>query len=160
MKNNCTDDILNQIITSYEFNYSSQIAFPNNNMEKIKMLIIQLRKVLLPEYFSNHVITLEELRDLKILLEDILHITKDDGQADEDSLLLLKQISPIRKVLLMDIEAAYSKDPAATNYKEIALTYPGVFAIMVHRISHLLYTMGYNLLARILSEHAHFSHFF
>ncbi|WP_242035292.1 serine O-acetyltransferase EpsC [Mesobacillus harenae] len=69
--------------------------------------------------------------------------------------MIVKEIPSIRRILLTDIEAAFTKDPAAKSYEEIALTYPGIYAVMVHRIAHQLYKMDYNLIARVLSEHAH-----
>ena len=44
--------------------------------------------------------------------------------------------------------AAYSTD-------EIVYCYPGMFAITVYRLAHVLYTMGVPLLPRIMTEHAH-----
>jgi serine O-acetyltransferase len=156
MMNTCIDDIFQQLIASYEINNRPPSSIPNMNFNKyIKKLVSKISKVLLPEYYSSQEITKNEICELNNLLNIILQITKPDGKSNEDSLLILKELPIIRNMLLMDIEAAFAKDPAATSYSEIALTYPGIFAITVHRIANRLYNMGYNLLARMLSEHAH-----
>jgi serine O-acetyltransferase len=156
MMNTCIDDIFQQLITSYEINHRLPSSIPNMNFnEYIKKLVSKISKVLLPEYYSSQEITKNEICELNNLLNIILQLTKPDGKSNEDSLLILKELPIIRNMLLMDIEAAFAKDPAATSYSEIALTYPGIFAITVHRIANRFYTMGYNFLARMLSEHAH-----
>jgi serine O-acetyltransferase len=53
------------------------------------------------------------------------------------------------------VEAAYTGDPAAFNKDEIVLSYPGVHAIMVHRLAHELYVLGVPLIPRMMSEAAH-----
>lgn len=46
-------------------------------------------------------------------------------------------------------------DPAATSVREVQITYPGFFAIMVYRMAHELWVRGVRLLPRILTEYAH-----
>ena len=67
----------------------------------------------------------------------------------------LQQIDGIRKVLATDVQAAYDGDPAARNTDETVFTYPGVLAVMVHRVAHALYQMDVPLLPRLMSEHIH-----
>jgi len=38
---------------------------------------------------------------------------------------------------------------------EIVMSYPGLFAIAVHRLAHTLYRAGVPLIPRVMSEHAH-----
>lgn len=61
----------------------------------------------------------------------------------------------IRKLLDTDVIAAYQGDPAAKSVDEVLLCYPGVLAIIYHRIAHHLYNAKLTLLARIISELAH-----
>ena len=61
----------------------------------------------------------------------------------------------LRRILDMDVRAAYYGDPAARSVDEVLLCYPGVLAIIHHRLAHLLYKLGVPLLARIVSELAH-----
>jgi hypothetical protein len=60
-----------------------------------------------------------------------------------------------RELLDTDVEAAYRCDPAARSVDEVLLCYPGVLAIIHHRLSHTLYRLGAPLIARIIAEIAH-----
>lgn len=51
-----------------------------------------------------------------------------------------------------DLKSALQRDPAARSRLEIALLYPGLHAIWIHRISHWLWTRGAKLPARWLSQ--------
>ncbi len=68
---------------------------------------------------------------------------------------LAARLPEIRRLLDTDIEAAYSGDPAARNVDEVLLCYPGVTAVIHHRIAHELYLLGAPLVARIIAEIAH-----
>lgn len=61
----------------------------------------------------------------------------------------------IRRLLDSDVLAAYQGDPAARSVDEVLLCYPGVEAMIHHRLAHKLYTLGVPLLARIVAELAH-----
>jgi len=80
-----------------------------------------------------------------------------DAKARETALRLLNELPAIRECLREDILAAYEGDPAAHSTMEVALSYPGLYAIAVHRIAHTLYNSGVPLIPRIMSEHAHSS---
>ncbi len=61
----------------------------------------------------------------------------------------------IRAELDLDIEAAFAGDPAARSVDEVLLCYPGLIAIIHHRIAARLFRLGAPLVARIVSEIAH-----
>ncbi|PBQ04994.1 serine acetyltransferase [Pseudomonas congelans] len=61
----------------------------------------------------------------------------------------------IRLLLDTDVLAAYHGDPAARSVDEVLLCYPGILAVIHHRLAHYLYRAGLPLLARISSEIAH-----
>jgi len=61
----------------------------------------------------------------------------------------------VRRLLDSDVTAAYQGDPAARSVDEVLLCYPGVTAMIYHRLAHVLYTLGAPLLARIVAEIAH-----
>ncbi|HTH75598.1 MAG TPA: serine O-acetyltransferase EpsC [Trinickia sp.] len=65
------------------------------------------------------------------------------------------QLPSIRAMLVSDIQAAHAGDPAAQHITEILLCYPGVLAIMHHRLAHALHQLGVPLLARFINEIAH-----
>ena len=61
----------------------------------------------------------------------------------------------IRRLLDTDVLAAWQGDPAARSVDEVLLCYPGILAMIHHRIAHQLYRLGLPLLARIAAELAH-----
>lgn len=61
----------------------------------------------------------------------------------------------IRAVLDKDVRAAFANDPSAKSIDEVIFCFPGVAAIMRHRLAHELYRLGAHLLARIIAEIAH-----
>ncbi|CCQ93776.1 serine acetyltransferase [[Clostridium] ultunense Esp] len=50
-----------------------------------------------------------------------------------------------------DIEAVLDRDPAARNWLEVILTYPGLHALWGYRIAHWLWNHKLRLVARLLS---------
>jgi len=50
-----------------------------------------------------------------------------------------------------DIECVFDRDPAARTFFEVLTTYPGVHAVLIHRLSHKLWCAGYKWLGRWLS---------
>jgi serine O-acetyltransferase len=73
----------------------------------------------------------------------------------ETSLEFLHRLPHVYEALLLDARAIHFGDPAAVSVDEVILTYPGFFAIAVHRVAHELAALNYPLLPRLLSEHAH-----
>ncbi|MGA2466293.1 MAG: serine O-acetyltransferase, partial [Thermodesulfobacteriota bacterium] len=51
-----------------------------------------------------------------------------------------------------DIRTIKERDPAAKNYVEIFLCYPGLHAIWLHRIAHALYQRKWFTTARLISH--------
>jgi serine O-acetyltransferase len=78
-----------------------------------------------------------------------------DEQGHRLALQLLEAIPGLRKALAADVRATYEGDPAAKSIDEIIFSYPGILAITVYRIAHLLLNFGVPLLPRIMTEYAH-----
>ncbi len=51
-----------------------------------------------------------------------------------------------------DLRTIKERDPAAKNYLEILLCYPGLHAMWLHRIAHFLYLKKWYTLARLISH--------
>ena len=83
----------------------------------------------------------------------------DNEHTDAHAMQLVQAFAaalPSLRVLLdSDVLAAYHGDPAARSVDEVLLCYPGVLAVIHHRLAHHLYRAGLPLLARISSEIAH-----
>lgn len=61
----------------------------------------------------------------------------------------------IHAMLVEDARAILDGDPAARSLTEVVSTYPGFYALAIHRIAHRLCGLGIPLLPRMLSEIAH-----
>jgi serine O-acetyltransferase len=75
------------------------------------------------------------------------------GQAK--AIEFLEQIPELRRTLATDVQAAYDGDPAAANLDEIIFCYPGLEAVTVYRLAHLLYELEVPLIPRMMTEWAH-----
>lgn len=67
----------------------------------------------------------------------------------------ISYLPELRRMLALDVEAAYQGDPAAESIGEIICCYPSLKAITYHRIAHKLYELQVPLLPRIISEITH-----
>ncbi|WP_460459094.1 serine O-acetyltransferase EpsC [Angustibacter peucedani] len=66
---------------------------------------------------------------------------------------LVKGWAGVRDRFLEDLEAAGRRDPAARSRVELALAYPGLHAVWVHRVAHRMWQRpGLRLAARLLSQ--------
>jgi serine O-acetyltransferase len=83
----------------------------------------------------------------------------EDSEVDSTALRLIQEFAAalpgLRTLLDTDVLAAYHGDPAARSVDEVLLCYPGVLAVIHHRLAHHLYRAGLPLLARISAELAH-----
>ncbi|MEW6272846.1 MAG: serine O-acetyltransferase [Thermodesulfobacteriota bacterium] len=55
-----------------------------------------------------------------------------------------------------DVLVAFERDPAARSVVEVALCYPGIHALLLHRMAHGLWRRGFCLPARLLSTFSRF----
>lgn len=65
---------------------------------------------------------------------------------------MVDSIRQLLKATLADLRIIRERDPAARNTIEILLCYPGFHALVLHRLSHRLWTLGLPLLPRLLSQ--------
>ena len=149
---------------------------PLNFGHSVTDMIDHFREIIFPGYFSKEKIdganlqyttgrTLSKLYE--ILSEQIMHVLRHDclryGQkcieceqkGYDIALSAIRQIPQLRKQIAEDVKGAYDGDPAAKSHDEIIFSYPGLYAICVYRIAHILYTHGVPQLPRIMTEHAH-----
>jgi serine O-acetyltransferase len=117
------------------------------------------------DYYVGH--TLDA--SLNLLLQqvqlELFYVARQRGNSIADIELRSKAISivsefaaalpKLRRILDIDIQSAYQGDPAARSVDEVLLCYPGILAIIHHRLAHTLYQLGVPLLARIVAELAH-----
>jgi len=75
------------------------------------------------------------------------------GQAK--AVAFLEQLPDLRKILAMDVQAAYDGDPACKSHDEVIFCYPGLDAITVYRLAHILHGLDIPLIPRMMTEWAH-----
>jgi len=61
----------------------------------------------------------------------------------------------LRRTVMEDVGAAFAGDPAAKTVEEVILAYPGLEAVVAHRVAHRFWEAGLPLLPRMMSEHVH-----
>jgi len=85
----------------------------------------------------------------------------DEGDTDFEALgqakaiEFLERIPELRQMLSLDVQAAYDGDPSVRGLDEIIFCYPGLEAVTVYRIAHVLYELEVPLIPRMMTEWAH-----
>jgi serine O-acetyltransferase len=74
-----------------------------------------------------------------------------DGIADR----FVARLPALRSQISLDLQAAFTGDPAATGVDEILLCYPASYAITVYRLAHALLRDGAIVVPRMMTEIAH-----
>lgn len=115
------------------------------------------------DYFVGHTLD-QHLRDLvdqairELQFNDRQQVAEYYDLRDQ-AILIVREFAAglprIRELLETDIRAAYEGDPAARSIDEVLACYPGVTAIIHHRLAHSLYRLKLPLVARIIAEVAH-----
>ena len=77
------------------------------------------------------------------------------AHADRTACGFFEQLPEIQRLLLTDVQAGFDGDPAAKSKEEIIFSYPGLFAIYVYRLAHVLYKEEIPFIPRVMSEYAH-----
>ena len=134
------------------------------DQNKVVEMLYNLRKIIFLGYFDKVEGNKEEyvskiLKKVEKELCDSIRIAcllqgKDDN-SKEITKKFIDSVDCIKYLLSTDIDALYNGDPASKDKNEIIMCYPGLFAIMVYRISHILYDLDVMYIPRILSEYAH-----
>ena len=75
------------------------------------------------------------------------------GQAK--TMLFLERLPELRQRLATDVQAAYDGDPACKSLDEVIFCYPGLEAITIYRLAHLLYELDIPFIPRMMTEWAH-----
>ncbi|WP_456431124.1 serine O-acetyltransferase EpsC [Thermosulfuriphilus sp.] len=151
-------------------------AVPIPSHEEVVRILHRARRILFPGYFSQSNINPENLlyylgEEINLLFEELSrqinlalrYQALGQGQAPEDNLdqgrelalFFVQKLPQIKAVLLTDIEAALTGDPAAKSRHEIIFCYPGFLAISIYRMAHELYRLKVPFIPRIMTEHAH-----
>ena len=136
--------------------------------EAIAAIVADLRAVLFPAHFGDSDLseagvayyvghTLDAaLFALREQVRRALRFCADcEHDADEIIREFAERLPALCALLSGDVKAAYEGDPAASSPDEAIFCYPGITAIIHHRLAHALHSLGVPLIPRILSEIAH-----
>ena len=150
--------------------------FSQPDREVIISLIGKIKRLIFPGYFRDPNYKVYSMQhSLAVLMEDVaFHLGRqitialrlgekvDDDrhkalidQSNELTVAFLERLPEVRALLQTDLEAFFDGDPAATSLDEIIIAYPGLYAIMVNRVAHVMFQLGVPLIPRIMTEHAH-----
>ncbi len=80
------------------------------------------------------------------------HIAERTAQACTE---FFDALPEIQRLLLTDVQAIYDGDPAAQSKEDVIFSYPGLYAIYVYRLAHVLYELKVPIIPRIMTELAH-----
>lgn len=58
------------------------------------------------------------------------------------------------RTVLADFRIIFERDPAARNWLEVVLCYPGLHALLLYRLGHVLYKLQLPVIPRLLSQFA------
>lgn len=105
-------------------------------------LTMQISRAIRHEVTKNGKCDPEKIRDFESL-----------GQSK--AIAFLEELPALRKILAMDVQAAYDGDPACKSLDEVIFCYPGLDAITVYRLAHLLHGLDIPLIPRMMTEWAH-----
>ena len=88
-------------------------------------------------------------------LEREIALLCPDRDAKEIVAAFVARLPEVRRLVETDVTAAYEGDPAATSRMEVVMSYPGLYAVTVHRLAHELYRLKVPIIPRVMSELAH-----
>ncbi|MBN2332226.1 MAG: serine acetyltransferase [Deltaproteobacteria bacterium] len=149
---------------------------PIPSREATIAIIHQTRKILFPGYFTRlridpvnieyylgqEVSTLHEMLTEQIILavrHNCLRYHESCSQCEvrghEAALAFVRELPQLRTMLAEDVRASMEGDPAAQSIDEVIFSYPGLFAITIYRLAHLLRHLDVPLLPRMMTEYAH-----
>lgn len=176
---NTIDDIVATIMEDYKDEnriVNRKEVFAQPDTEIVLDIIDKLIKIVYPGYFRDKSYRFYNLNSrTTVILEDVMYnlnkqialalpqnpenrqkdVKELDDEAQNICLEFFRKIPKIREFVETDVQAFFDGDPAAYNYNEIILCYPGLFAITVNRIAHELHLLGVPLIPRMMTEYAH-----
>jgi len=128
------------------------------NKEKITEVISDIREYFFPNVFEDVNESVLEYKKQKInsAKEKLMkEVEKNQDITNDEINNIFEEIISLDTTINDDIEKFMESDPAANSKEEIILSYPGIYAILVYRIAHILYRKKVQLIPRIMSEYAH-----
>lgn len=142
--------------TIFNRNTQSATVFPNK--KQANQFIEQLFEVLYinTEKKSQSAAVIEaEFIYLGLWFNNLLGSHKLNPAVDDNWQEFSATLPALYEAGIKDAQAIFEFDPAANSLEEVLHTYPGFYAIAIHRISHYLWQSNVKALARLFAEHVH-----
>ncbi len=132
----------------------STLSFPSRSITI--GLLRSIRIVLFPEHYGPQKCSITYLQHkMEKQIEKALKQENRKLEAAKLTQDFFDSIEEIREKLYLDAQAGFDGDPAAYNLDEVILSYPGFYAVLVHRIAHELYKKNIPFIPRIMAEYSH-----
>ena len=156
------DSILEDYLLGRDIDRIEPFRHPDKDV--IIDIIDKLRRIVFPGYFWEKTYRIYNAKhNLSMLIEDVMYnlnqqialVLQDTEKSQEICLEFFCSIPKVRALVQTDLQAAYDGDPAASGKEEIVYSYPGLFAITVYRLAHVLQVLGVPMIPRIMTEYAH-----
>lgn len=172
------DNIVQMLFDDYNGgkNIDAIKLFSNPDKEEVRELVEHFFRIIYPGYFRDRTYKIYNPKSsFAVTIEDVFyHLKKqiyraldysrrDDKLTDEErdqesyriTVEFFKKLPTVREYIETDLMATLDGDPAAANFDEVILAYPGLMAITVYRIAHELYLLNVPILPRLMTEYAH-----
>ncbi len=156
------DSILEDYLQGRDIDRIEPFRHPDKDV--VIDIIDKLRRIVFPGYFLEKTYRIYNAKhNLSMLIEDVMFnlnqqialVLRDTEKSQEICLEFFRSIPKVRALVQTDLQAAYEGDPAASGKEEIVYSYPGLFAITVYRLAHVLQELGVPMIPRIMTEYAH-----
>lgn len=145
---------MNKISKIVEQLNSKSKHLPINKRELEGVLDILFHQILFPICKEEYKSEKDLYTVYSVLLENISNLkTKEDAHLIVDA--FMDKLPELQATLVAEAESFLQNDPAARSVEEVILTYPGFFALTVHRISNVLFKLDAPIVPRLFSEYAH-----
>jgi serine O-acetyltransferase len=179
-RDSSVDDIVEGILGSYRelvgINHIAGATLPSR--QGVERIVHDLESLVFPGFKAEESVAEEDVRyitgervvrvsralavEVEKSIQYACRVRKDchrhedcQGEAEEIVRALMEKIPEIRRRVNLDVHAAFRGDPAARSHEEVILSYPGVEAILIHRIAHELWIREVAMIPRMMSEYIH-----
>ena len=178
-------DLVELLLQSYETGPRSMShlgAYELPQMAEVVRCVEEARALLFPGFVGTELVGADRpglrtwietrLRELEVRLHRQVYrglhhrcqllkgsVDRDCAQCAETATGIVQRfllgLPQLRASLSADVDAAFEGDPAAKGTDEVIFCYPGLYAISLYRMAHLLLEEGAQIIPRMITEHAH-----
>ena len=122
--------------------------------QRVELLLRRALALLHPCVYGG-LATGDTVQQISADLEKEIALLKSPEEAKAIAAAFVATLPEVKRLVETDVEAAYEGDPAATSTMEVVMSYPGLYAVTVHRLAHELYSLKVPIIPRVMSEIAH-----